>query len=187
VIFGVISNDQYIMSVLNTLSEDERMRQAVNLLIFQRIEMANLSSSSRYLTEQINQFWESQLNQFTKSTIKNVDISFGINTYTGASQGGAEEEYTSVTYKLQRDVLMDRGSVMVSGRMNDNGYAGSQTNNMIQNFTFEYALDTIQSKFLKVYYQQDYENMLEGEVVKSGVGFIYRKTYEKLGDIWRRK
>ena len=76
---------------------------------------------------------------------------------------------------------------MVSGRMNDNTAAGEKSNNMIDNFTFEYALDTNRSKYLKAYRQQNYEDLLEGEVVKSGVGFIYRKNYDRLSDIWRRQ
>jgi len=29
--------------------------------------------------------------------------------------------------------------------------------------------------------------MLEGEVTKYGVGFLYRKNYKSLKDIWQRK
>lgn len=187
IFFDVGSNDQYITSVFNTLSKDERMRQAINLLIFERIELPNMESSSDYVTQQINQFWESQINQFTKSAIKNVDVSFGIDTYTGASEGGGEQQYTSFTYEVKKEVFNDRGSVLVSGRMNDNSQAGAPANNMFENFIFEYALDTNKIKFLKVYRQQNYEDLLEGEVTKSGVGFIYRKSYDRLHDIWRRK
>jgi hypothetical protein len=28
--------------------------------------------------------------------------------------------------------------------------------------------------------------MLEGEVIKYGAGFLYRKNYNKLRDIWKR-
>jgi translocation and assembly module TamB len=187
IIFDVMSNDQYITSVMNSLSKDERMKQAINLLIFERIELPNMESSSSYVSQQINQFWESQLNQFTKSTIKNVDISFGVNTYKGASEGGGEKEYTSLSYEVKKQMFHERGSVMVSGRMNDNSVAGEQTNNVVDNFTFEYALDTNRSKYVKIYRQQNYEDLLEGEVIKSGVGFIYRKNYDRLRDIWRKQ
>jgi translocation and assembly module TamB len=187
IIFDVMSNDQYITSVLNSLSKDERMKQAINLLIFEKIELPNMESSSSYVSQQINQFWESQLNQFTKSAIKNVDISFGVNTYKGASEGGGEQEYTSLSYEVKKQMFHERGSVMVSGKMNDNSVAGEQTNNVIDNFTFEYALDTNRSKYVKIYRQQNYEDLLEGEVIKSGVGFIYRRNYDRLSDIWRRQ
>jgi hypothetical protein len=187
IVFDVRSEDQYITSVFNSLSTDERMRQAINLLIFGRIELPNLASSSDYVTQQINQFWESQLNQFTKSAVKGVDLSFGIDTYTGTTEGGGQQEYTSLSYEVKKEMFHNRGSVLVSGRVNDNSTAGDQSSNMIENFIFEYALDTNHSKYLKVYRQQNYEDLLEGEVTKSGVGFIYRKRYDKLKDIWRKE
>jgi translocation and assembly module TamB len=186
IIFDVGSNDQYITSVFNTLSADERMKQAINLLIFERIDLPNLSSSSAYVSQQINQFWESQINRFTKSAIKNVDLSFGIDTYTGATGTGGAQTYTSLSYKVKKDMFHERGSVLVSGRMNDASSAASQTNTVIENFIFEYAIDSNRTKFLKVYRKNDYEDLLEGEVVKSGVGFIYRKSYDRLKDIWRK-
>jgi hypothetical protein len=187
IIFDVRSADQYITSVFNSLSTDERMRQAINLLIFGSIQLPNVQSSSDYMSQQISQFWESQLNQITKSAIKAVDVSFGIDTYTGASKSGGEQTYTSLSYQVKKDMFKDRGSVLLSGHMNDASPASQQTNNVIENFIFEYAIDTNKSKFLKVYRQQNYEDLLEGEVTKSGVGFIYRRNYDKLSDIWRRK
>ena len=187
IVFDVRSADQYITSVFNSLSTDERMRQAINLLIFGSIQLPNVESSSDYMSQQISQFWESQLNQITKSAIKAVDVSFGIDTYTGASQSGGEQTYTSLSYQVKKDMFKDRGSVLLSGHMNDASPASQQSNNVIENFIFEYAIDTNKSKFLKVYRQQNYEDLLEGEVTKSGVGFIYRRNYDKLSDIWRRK
>jgi hypothetical protein len=187
ILFDVRSEDQYLTSVFNSLSTDERMRQAINLLIFGSIQLPNLESSSDYVSQQINQFWESQLNQFTKSAIKRVDVSIGIDTYTGMSAGGAEETYTSLSYEVKKDMFRDRGSVMVSGQMNDNTPVSSHSNAVIENFIFEYALDTSRTKYLKVYRQQNYEDLLEGEVTKSGIGFIYRKSYDRISDIWRRR
>lgn len=187
IVFDVRSEDQYITSVFNSLSADERMKQAINLLIFGSIELPNVSSSSDYVTQQINQFWESQLNRFTQSAFKNFDVSLGIDTYKSASEGGGEQTYTSLSYEVKKNMFKDRGSIIVSGRMNDNLAPGQQSNNIIENFIFEYALDTSRTKYLKVYHQQNYEDLLEGQVTKSGVGFIYRKSYDKIRDIWRKQ
>jgi hypothetical protein len=184
IIFDVKSEDQYLTSVFNTMSTDERMRQAINLLIFGSVQLPNAAGSSNYMTQQINQFWESQINSFTKSAVKFVDLSMGIDSYKDPAKGGAE--HTSVSVQVKKDLFKDRGSVMVSGRMND-PTTNQQSNAVIENFIFEYALDSMRSKYLKVYRQQNYEDLLEGEVIKSGVGFIYRRNYDKVSDIWRRE
>jgi hypothetical protein len=185
IIFDVKSEDQYITSVFNSMSSDERMRQAINLLIFGSVQLPNAAGSSDYMTQQINQFWESQINSFTKSAVKWFDLSMGIDSYKDASKGGVDR--TSVSVQVKKDILKDRGSVMVSGRMNYNEQPGQQSNAVIENFIFEYALDSARSKYLKVYRQQNYEDLLEGEVIKSGVGFIYRKNYDRVSDIWRKE
>jgi hypothetical protein len=183
ILFDVRSEDQYLTSVFNSLSADERMRQAINLLIFGSIQLPNLESSSDYVSQQINQFWESQLNQLTQSSFKNFDVSLGVDTYT---DGGTNQKYTSFSYEVKKEMFNNRGSVLLSGHSNYNSPTTEQANAVIENFIFEYALDTSRTKFLKVYRQQNYEDLLEGEVIKSGVGFIYRKNYARLSDIWHR-
>jgi translocation and assembly module TamB len=183
IVFDVNSPDQYITSVLNTLSPDEVMRQAVNLLLFESIELPGIESSSTYMGSQLSSFVESQLNSMTKSNLKSVDLSLGVDTYKTSSSSA---EKTSFTYEMERKLWKDRASVKLSGRLNDDTHA-EQTNAVIENFTFEYAIDTVGTKFLKLYRHQDYEDILTGEVIKSGVGFIYRKSYPNLHDIWKRK
>jgi hypothetical protein len=184
--FDVNSPDQYISTVLNTLSNDEMMKQAVNLLLFESIQLPGIESSSNYLATQMDSFWESQLNAMTKTSIKNVDLSFGIDTYTQSTATGAQDK-TSFTYEMERKLWKDKASVKVSGRLNDDNPEGQQVNSIIENFTFEYSLDTMGIKYLKLYRNQDYQDILEGQVTKSGVGFIYRKNYPYLRDIWQRK
>ncbi len=64
---------------------------------------------------------------------------------------------------------------------------GSTKNNTANNFSFEYKLDAQGTKFLKVYNEHSYEDIFEGEIVKTGIGFSYRKSYKTLKDIWKRK
>jgi hypothetical protein len=184
--FNIKSEDQYISSVINSLSTDELMRQAVNLLLFETIDIPGIQSSSNYMASQISSFWESQLNALTKTSLKKTDLSFGIDTYDENSASGKQEK-TSFTYQMERKFMNDRATVKLSGKLNDYETTGYQTNNLFENFIFEYALDTIDSKFIKLYQKKDYEDMLEGEVIKYGVGFLYRKNYDTLKDIWQRK
>jgi len=187
IMFDVKSNDQYITSVFSSLSSDEVMRQAINLLIFESVDLPGMESSTSYMSAQMNSFWESQLDNLTKTRVKNVDISFGVETHKQTSSSGAEEEKTSLSYEMDKKFLKDRASVKISGRLNDDVVEGKQSNNLIENFSFEYALDTMSKKYMKIYRKQDYEDILEGEVIKSGVGFIYRRSYPSLSDIWKRK
>ena len=188
IVFDLRSEDQYLTTFFNTLSTDERMKQAINLLIFERVELPGQKSSSNYLTQQISQFAENQINQATKSASKmlDLDVSVGLDTYTQSTTTG-EQTTTSLSYQVKKNMFNDRGSVLLSGHANSNTTSSDQSSAVIENFIFEYAVDSNRTKFLKVYRQQNYEDLLEGEVIKSGVGFIYRKNYDRISDIWRRQ
>ncbi len=91
ILFTIDTEDQYLMSIINTLSPEEKMRQAMTILLFEIIDLPGISTSSDYMSQQVSQILASQLNQLTKSAIKGVDISFGIDTYTQSVQGGGEQ------------------------------------------------------------------------------------------------
>jgi hypothetical protein len=185
-VFTVNTPDQYLMSIINTLSPEEQMRQAITVLLFEKIDLPGVSTSSDYVTQQVNQMVASQLNALTKTTIKGVDISFGIDTYTSASQSGGEQTKTSLSYDVRKSLLNNRAQIEISGRVNDYSNQQSSSNLSLNNFSFEYRLDSAATKFVKVYNEHTYEDVFEGEVVKTGVGFIYRKSYRSLKDIWKR-
>ncbi len=186
IVFEIQCTDQYIMSVLSTFSEDEIMRQAVNLLLFETINLPGIESSGDYIASQINSFWESQLNALSSKTFKKTHLSFGIDSYNQSTATGQEEK-TNLTYEMEHKFMNDRATVKVSGKLNDYNEGAYQTNSLFENFIFEYALDSLNSKNLKLYQKRDYEDMLEGEVTKYGVGFLYRKSYNRLKEIWQNE
>ena len=186
IIFDIQSSDQYIMSVINSFSTDEKMWQAINLLLFGTINIPGSESSSNYLSSQINSFWESQLNSLSEAKMNKTKLSFGIDTYNELSAEGSQQDKTSFTYEMERKFMNDRATVKVSGKLNDYNEGTYKTNSLFENFIFEYALDSLNTRNIKLYQKRDYEDMLEGEVVKHGVGFLYRKSYKKLNEIWQR-
>ncbi|MGW8314050.1 MAG: translocation/assembly module TamB domain-containing protein [Bacteroidales bacterium] len=186
VLFTVDTPDQYLMSIINTLSPEEQMRQAINVLLFESIDLPGISSNNNYMTEQVNQLLASQLNQIAKTSIQGVELSFGIDSYKQATEGGGEETKTSLSYEVRKDFMEGRAQVEVSGRLNDLYKQPGASDFSLNNISFEYQLDSTGTKFLKVYNEHTYEDVFEGEVVATGIGFTYRKRYNRLGDIWRR-
>ena len=174
------------MSIINTLSPEEQMRQAITILLFKQIDLPGISTSSNYVTEQVNQMVATQLNQLTKTTIKGIDISFGIDSYVQATGSGGQETKTSLSYQVKRSLMNNRAQIELSGRINDVNKQPNSSDMSLNNFSFEYRLDSAATKFLKVYNEHSYEDVFEGEVIKTGVGFTYRKSYPTLGDIWRK-
>ena len=187
VVFTIRTPDQYVMSIINTMSPEEQMRQALQVLLFETIDLPGISSSTDYMTQQVNQILASQLNQLTKNTIKGVDISFGLDSYSQSSTGEGGESSTSLSYEVSKSLLNNRGQIEVSGRLNDVNQQPGVSDHSLNNVSFEYRLDSVATKYLKVYNEHSYDDVFEGEVTKTGIGFTYRKAYKTLSDIWKGK
>ncbi len=186
VLFTINTPDQYLMSIINTLSPEERMRQAVTVLLFERVDLPGISTSSDYMTAQVNQLVASSLNQITKTTIQGVDISFGIDSYVAATEGGGQQTKTSLSYEVRKGLLNDRAQIEVSGRLNDLYSQARASHHSLNNITFEYRIDSVGTKFFKAYNKHVYEDVFVGEVISTGVGISFRKRYSTFGEIWRR-
>jgi hypothetical protein len=154
--------------------------------LFENIDLPGISTNTAYMTEQVNQLVASQLNQLTKTTISGVDISFGIDSYVEATEGGGEQTKTSLSYEVRKGLMNERGQIEVSGRLNDLNNQPGASDLSINNISFEYRLDSAATKYLKVYNEHTYEDVFEGEVVSTGIGITYRKRYSMLRDIWKR-
>lgn len=187
VLFTINTPDQYLMSIINTLSPEEQMRQAITVLLFEYVDLPGISGSFDYVTEQVNQIVASQLNQLTKASIKGVDISFGLDTYTSATASGGEETKTSLSYDVRKDLFDNRAELEVSGRLDELNKQPGMSDLSLTNISLEYRLDSAGTKYLKVYNQHTYEDVFDGEVVSTGIGIKFRKRYRYLHDIWRRK
>ncbi len=186
VLFTVTTEDQYLMSIINSMSPEDQMKQAVSLLLFQTINIPGIYTTSNQITEQVNQIVESQLNKLTQTSIKSFDISLGVDSYTTPTASGSEETQTSLSYDIKKNIFEDRASVQVSGRLNNLGEQGNDDNTM-SNFTFEYRIDSAATKYLQVFRRRSYEDILEGEVERTGAGLILRKTFDSFRDIFAGK
>jgi hypothetical protein len=179
--------DQYLMSIINTLSPEDQMRQAITILLFETVDLPGISTTSDYMAQQVNQILAAQLNQLTQSAIKGVDISFGLDTYTQSGSAGGQETTTSLSYEVSKSLMNNRAQIEVSGRFRDGNEPPGAADMAYNNITFEYRLDSAATKYLKVYNEHSYEDVFEGEVIRTGVGITYRKRYERIKDIFRRK
>ena len=110
----------------------------------------------------------------------------GLDTHTQGTSTGGEQTKTSLSYEVRKNLLNDRIKIEISGVVSDVNQSHN-TNTSLNNFSFEYRIDSAGTKFLKVYNEHTYEDVFEGEVVKTGIGFTYRKNYPTLRDIWRKK
>ena len=62
-----------------------------------------------------------------------------------------------------------------------------QNNSFFNNVQFEYRLNEKSSQFLKLFYERDSYDWLEGNVSEYGGGFIWRRKLQHFKDIFQLK
>ncbi len=138
------------------------------------------SSVSKILTE--------QLNNLAGSLIKGVDLNFGVNSEDDYSSG-TRTSRTDLTVGVSKNLLNDRLRVSVGSNFELEGPANS--NQSASNIAGDVAVDYLLSKdgryTLRAYRRNQYEGVIEGQVVESGVAFIFSFDFNQFKQILNRK
>lgn len=178
-------NDMVIQNQLATFSPEERTKQAMNLLIYGTYTGPGAVSSNtgNMANNALYGFVENELNKYTRNT----GLTFGFDSYNTDS----ETTRTDFTYQFSKQLFNDKVSVKIGGRVSSDNSEGNADNNLqdnlVDDISIEYRFTKKRNLFLKVFRHSNYESVLEGEVVQTGIGIVWRKSFRKLKDLFIRK
>ncbi|HNP21714.1 MAG TPA: translocation/assembly module TamB domain-containing protein [Panacibacter sp.] len=137
-------------------------------------------SASRILTD--------QLNQLAGSLIKGVDLTFDLNSEQDYASG-TDAYRTDFTVGVSKRLLNDRLSVYVGSNFELEG--PSNTNRSASTIAGDVAVDYKVSKDgrykLRAYRKNEYEGVIEGEVVETGLSFIFTLDYNEFKELFEGK
>jgi hypothetical protein len=137
------------------------------------------SSGSQILTN--------QMDQVAASLIKQVDIHFDLNNQQDWSTGN-EIDYTELDVTVSKQLMEDRLRVSVGSSFDvvGTGAPKQAPSNLAGDVEAAYKLSKDGRYLLRVYRQNQYEAVVTGQVVETGVGFIFTFNYDKFKEIWHR-
>lgn len=143
------------------------------------LSAASRSSASRILT--------SQLNQLSQKYVKGVDLNLGVNSYDDYSSG-KEEGRTQLQVGVSKQLLDDKLTVNVGGNIDVEGEKAEQNNtsNIVGNVVIEYKLTDDGRYKLRGFRKNEYENAIEGELIKTGFGIMYTRNYNKFKQLFSK-
>lgn len=180
--FDLSTNDDLaLQNELASMSADQRMTQAMNMLLYGSYVGQNTKGTAN--TNMLYGFLESQLNSWAAKTIKGVDLSFGIDQY---NQGIGEntQTQTSYSYQVSKSLFNNRFKIQVGGNYNtDSSAEDNLAQNIFSDISAEYILKQTETlnMSVKIFRHLDFENILEGDVTETGAGFVLKR---KLNNLW---
>ncbi len=174
--------DLTLQNQLSSLTAEQRSAQAMSLLIYNTYTGPGTSTKTDLLANPLNSFLQKELNQWAQDNLKGIDLSFGINSYTDASGVNTRTDYS---YRASKSLWNNRVKVVIGGSLSPDDNADvNLKENFIDDVSLEYYFNQRDNMYMKVFRQSDYE-ILEGEIIQMGVGFVLKKRLLKLGDLFR--
>ncbi|MFT3933512.1 MAG: translocation/assembly module TamB domain-containing protein [Chitinophagaceae bacterium] len=137
------------------------------------------ASVSKLLTE--------QLNQLASDLIKGVDINFDVVSQDDDYSTGTRQSKTDLNVALSKRLLNDRLTVTVGSNFELEGAqnTGQQTSNIAGNVSVDYRLSKDGRYLLRAYRKNDYQGVIDGYVIETGIGFILTIDYNKFREIFQ--
>ena len=171
--------DMTLNTELRSMSVEQRGKLAVTMLTT-GMYLADGNTSGFSMNNALNSFLQSEINSITGNALRSLDLSFGMDNSTDAS-GGTHTDYS---FKFSKRFWNNRMKIVVGGKVSTGPDVATQNESFFDNVTFEYRLGETSDKYVKLYYDNNAYDWLEGTVREYGVGFIWRRSLQHFKEIF---
>ncbi len=185
---------------LNQLKAEpsELNKQVFALLLLNRFisenpfESANgIINAGTLARQSVSKMLTEQLNNLASGLIEGVDLNFDIVSSEDYTSGSLQNK-TDLNVGVSKRLLNDRLNVSIGtnfelegGRQsNETGTGGSSTS---PNLNIEYLLSQDGTYLLRAYRRNQYEGVIYGYVIETGVGFVLSVDYDQFKEILERR
>lgn len=177
--------DMQMQSELNTKSMEERGKLAVSMLASGMYLGDGSGTTNAAMSGALAAFMQNEINNITGSALRSMglDLSANLATSTDAT-GGLHTDYT---FKFSKHLMNNRLRIIMGGRVSTGNSAYMRNGAFFDNFSMEYRLNKNETQYLKLFYQRDSYDWLEGELSEYGAGFLWRRKLDRFWDIFNFK
>lgn len=171
-----------VQDELNSVDKETLNKYAVTMLI----TGAYLGSSGGItVSNALSSFIDAKINDIAGSAMKSVDINVGITDVENNETGGTYKNYS---FSFAKRFWNDRLTVIIGGEVNS-GDTNNQNNSFINNVSLEWRVSATGNRYIRLFYDKNYESILEGEIIETGVGYVYKRKLDNLKElfIFRKK
>ena len=166
-----------IQEQLNSLDTETMNRYAVTMLITGAYAGNNKSLT---VANALNSFIDAKINDIAGTAMKSFSINVGINDATNDETG---DSYKNYSFSFSKRFWNDRITFIIGGEMNRGDHSTSNES-FINNASLEWKLSDSSNRFLKLFYDKNYESILEGEITEMGIGYVYKRKLNHLKELF---
>ena len=169
-------DDASVQEQLNAMSVEERGKLAVTMLVTGMYLAEGNNTGGFNMNNALNSFLQ---NQISNVVGQSMDISLGMESVNDAERGRG----TDYNFQFAKRFWNNRFRIVIGGTVST-GNAAQKDDMFIDNVAIEYRLDDSGTRYVKLFHETNYESILEGEVMETGIGVVLRKKVSNLGELF---
>jgi hypothetical protein len=171
--------DMYVQNELTSMSKEERGKTAISMLAT-GIYLSASNKSGFKANNALNAFLQTEIQNIAGNALKTIDLSVGVEGSTSAS-GNAQTDYS---FQFSKHLWNDRVTFKIGGKVTAGSEQVSENQSFIDNISLEYRLGKGTSRNLRLFYDHDTVDPLEGTYATAGGGLVLRKKTNSFGEIF---
>ncbi|KAA6345622.1 hypothetical protein EZS27_006842 [termite gut metagenome] len=191
--------DMTIQNQLILMTAEEQNKQAIAMLVTGTYLASGTGTGLKDFLDMdntLNTVLVSQLSNFLGSAWSKSGLTLGVDKDDNNVTGG---KY-NYSFRYSHRFFNDRFQVAVGARMStdkntnqvesfvnsfvDNMSSFSSLESFIDNISLEYRLDSSGTRYIRLYYNKNFDGLLEGEITETGLGIVLRKKVNRLKDLF---
>lgn len=174
--------DMEVENQLNTMGKEARGKVAVTMLTT-GMYLTDGNTNAFSMNSALSAFLQSQINGIAGNALRTLDLSFGVDN----TMDGSGNQHTDYSFKFAKRLWNNRLRIIVGGKLSTGQDALNQNETFFSNVSLEYRLNDAASKYLRVFYDRDSYDWLDGDMGQYGAGFIWRRKVLHFRDLFRFK
>lgn len=173
--------DLTVQNQLAAMTPEQRGKTAVTMLATgMYLTDDNMSNGGFKANNALNAFLQSEIQNIAGSALRTIDINLGVESGTSA----AGTSTTDYSFQFAKRFWGNRISVIVGGKVSTGADAQNSAASIIDNISVEYRLDKSATRYVRVFYDRDTQDPLEGQLTKTGAGLVLRRKTDRLGELF---
>ena len=176
-------DDATVENELQAMGAEERSKQAIAMLATGVYMNSGVKGGGLSMGSALNSVIQSQINSLAGSAFQSINASFtmGMEDRTAAETGDKQTDYS---FRYSQRLFNDRVQIVIGGKVTTGANATNDAESFIDNISLEYRLDTSGTRYVRVFYDKNYESVLDGEITETGVGLVLRRKMDRLGELF---
>ncbi len=173
--------DLTIQNELAGMSAEEKNKLAVAMLAT-GMYLSSSNEKGFSAGNALNNFLQSEINNIAGRALNSaVDVNVGMEQST-RDDGTTRTDYS---FKFSKRLFSDRLNIIIGGKINaDGNETSNESGAYIDDVSLEWRLDNGGTRYVRVFHEKNYDNLIEGELIENGAGIVLRKKLDRLSELF---